>query len=210
MNEPFFSVIICTYNRASLLPAALISLSSQIEKDWEAIIVDDGSNDDTFNITKGFCNLHTGSHYIYHSHSGLGYSRNRGLFAAKGKYITFLDSDDEYKLEHLSLRKYFLLENPNIDLLHGGVEIIGNPFVPDKNDTGKLIHLDECVIGGTFFVKRGVALKLGGFGEQNYADDSNFYDAAQKSGYKITKFPYKTYIYHRDTPDSICNTLIAK
>jgi hypothetical protein len=204
-QETFFSVIICTYNRSNLLSIALNSLINQTNKEWGAIVVDDGSEDNTFNVVKDYCDKFSTIKYIYQKHQGISIARNTGIFSSVGKYITFLDSDDEYKPNHLQIRYDILKNNPNIDLLHSGCEIIGNPFVPDKNDISKKIHLDDCVIGGTFFIKRELALKLGGFDKVDFSEDSAFFEKAMKAKANIYKCEDRTYIYHREYSDSICN-----
>ena len=206
---PFFSVIICAYNRAGLLPRALDSLLAQTEPDWEAIIVDDGSADATFQVASSHAARDARFRYLYHRNRGTGLSRNAGLLAACGLFVTFLDSDDEYLPEHLAVRREILHAYQQVDLLHGGVEIVGNPFVPDKNDTSRLIHLAECVIGGTFVMRRDRALEIGGFGAMRYADDTDFFERAERAGYLIGETDAPTYRYHRDTPDSLCNLLGA-
>ncbi|HRE57873.1 MAG TPA: glycosyltransferase family A protein [Candidatus Kapabacteria bacterium] len=208
---PFFSVIMPTYNRARLIERALQSLLAQTEKDWELIIVDDGSTDNTNELIRRFIadNPQCAMRYSYHSNRGTGLSRNAGLMQACGLYVTFLDSDDEYEPEHLAIRRSIILDYPDIDLLHGGVNVIGNPFVKDKNNPEKSIHLDECVIGGTFVIKRSTALALGGFAALRYADDSEFYERCSQQGYSIGKTDAPTYIYHRETADSLCSTYSA-
>lgn len=97
-------------------------------------------------------------------------------------------------------------ENPYIDLLHGGIEIIGDPFVKDKNDLTKKIHLEECHIGGTFFCRRKIFEELGGFKNIEYSEDSEFFERVEEE-FKTAKVNFKTYVYYRDTPDSICNSV---
>jgi glycosyltransferase involved in cell wall biosynthesis len=132
-------------------------------------------------------------------------SLNAGILAAAGKYITFIGSDDEYKPDHLELRMKLLSGNPGIDLIHGGIEIVGSPFVKDKNDLSRLIPISECIVGCTFIGKKEVFNELEGFRNLKYSDDSDFYERASGK-YKIMKVDYPTYIYYRDTPDSICST----
>ena len=122
MHIPFFSVIICTYNRAHLLPRALDSLLAQTETDWEAIIVDDGSTDGTSSVAMGFMQRDSRLRYMHHENHGIGYSRTACISASFGQYCTFLDSDDEYLAEHLSSRRKLLEISPNLDILHGGCE----------------------------------------------------------------------------------------
>lgn len=205
--EPFFSIIITTFNRDKLIYRALKSLLFQDFKDWEAIIVDDGSSDKTFEVIKPIILIYNNIKYIFQKNQGLPNARNTGVYQSRGHYITFLDSDDEYKINHLSSRYLILQENPQIDLLHGGYKIVGDPFVPDKNNPTTLIHLDNCIIGGTFFIKRDVIEKIGYFRNVDYADDTDFFERAENSSLKIMKTEIKTYIYHRDSPNSMCNVL---
>ncbi len=203
---PFYSVIIPTFNRAALLPRALESLLLQAETDWEAIICDDGSFDSTFTVAQDYCSRNPNIRYLYHSNRGTGLTRNAGIIAACGMFVTFLDSDDEYLPEHLSIRKEILWDYPEVDLLHGGAEIIGNPFVADKDNPKKQVHLSKCVIGGTFVIKRTSAIDIGGFSALRYADDADFFARAQEVGLTIGETDAATYRYYRDTSDSLCST----
>ncbi len=205
---PFFSIVICTYNRAKLLPRALDSLLVQQENDWEALIVDDGSTDNTSEIARRYMDQDERFRYLFHRNRGTALSRNAGILASCGLFVTFLDSDDEYLQQHLSVRREILHTYQQVDILHGGVEIIGNPYVPDKNDTSKKIHISECVIGGAFVIRRDRALDIGGFSSLKYADDADFFERAQQSGFVIGETDAPTYRYYRDTPDSLCNVQI--
>lgn len=203
---PLVSVIIPTYNRLLLLKRAIDSVIEQTFKDWELIIVDDGSNDDTFNMVRKFQDRFENIKYIRHSNRKLPITMNTGITLSTGKYITFLGSDDEYKPEHLKLRIEYMQNNPGTDFIHGGVEIIGEPFVKDKHDLTKLIHIDDCVIGGTFFAKKEVFTTYGGFNNVYYSEDSDFFERIV-SKVKITRVNFPTYVYYRDTPDSIASTI---
>jgi glycosyltransferase involved in cell wall biosynthesis len=206
---PFFSVVMCTYNRANYLERAIDSLIAQTEKDWELIVVDDGSTDETYQIVRKYAETHQNIKYIFHSHRGLPSSRNAGIIASAGMFITFLDSDDEYESQHLAIRKQVCIENPEIPFFHGGVEIIGNEFVPDKDNPSILIHLSECVVGGTFVIRKDILVGLGGYPHVSYGDDSALYANAVSSKIPIAKLSEPTYRYYRDTPDSLCNTIGA-
>jgi glycosyltransferase involved in cell wall biosynthesis len=213
MNSLFFSIIICTFNRASLLPRALDSLLAQTDIDihnWEAIIVDDGSTDATKAVVEPYLRQPSNIRYVYHTNRGTGASRTVGVEAARGLYVTFLDSDDEYAPTHLATRKGVLQAAPELDLLHGGVEVIGDPYVADKDDPTKLVHLSACVVGGTFFIKRDVVRRLGGFGTRRYADDAAFFEKAERAGVEIRAVQptkeFATYRYYRTTEDSLCTT----
>ncbi len=203
---PFFSIICCSYNRAHLLPRAIESVLAQTEKDWEFLVVDDGSTDSTAEIVRAYAQQHSNIRYLFHSNRGVGATRNAGILASCGLYVTFLDSDDEYLPEHLAIRKTACVQNPEIPFIYGGIEVIGDPTVPDKNDTTKRIHLDQCAVGGTFILRRDLVIAMGGFAHLRYADDAEFYERAEAHNVAIAKIEAPTYRYYRDAPDSLCNT----
>lgn len=207
--KPLISILTATYNRAKLLERAWESIAQQTFENWEWIVIDDGSNDDTFQILKPAFQTEK-VRYLWHTNQKQAQSLNAGLKLAAGKYISILDSDDEYLPKHLEIRLEIIEKNPNIDILEGGLEIIGNPYVPDKNNITQLIHLDECVAGGTFFGKTSVFNALNGFRNIEYASDADFLERAKRQNYQIQKVNQKTYRYYRDSSDSICNMMIEE
>ena len=200
-------MIVTAFNRSHVIERALDSLCSQQERDWECIIVDDGSSDNIGVIASSYVMKDNRFRFLQHSHRGQAMTKNAGILAASGLFITFLDSDDEYTQDHLSMRKVMLEEYPHLDLLHGGVTIIGDPFVPDMHDPSKTIHLHDCIIGGTFFFKNTSLRQLGGFPHIQYGDDTALYSLAEQAGFSIAKTDYTSYVYHRDLPDSLCNAM---
>ncbi len=208
-SVPFFSVIIATYNRANLIPRAIDSLINQTESDWEAIIVDDGSTDNTYTRISSYLKTFPGISYIGQQHKGGIYSKNAGIMTACGKYITFLDSDDEYEPGHLESRKSILVQNPSVGFLYGGAKVLGNQYVPDRFNIRKKIRLDRCVIGGTFFIERSTAKMLNGFREIDFGSDADLFDRIREAGIKIMKVKKLSYVYHHDTEDSITNMMLT-
>ena len=206
-SPPFFTVVICTYDRARLLPRALDSLLAQEETAWEAVIVDDGSRDHTSDLAREYVEGSSHIRYLYHRHRGLPLTRNTGVAAAAGRYVTFLDSDDWYKPEHLSVRRRYLEAHPDTDLLHGGYRVIGDPHVPDKDDPTRMVHLDDCVVGATFVFAPETMKKLGGFPNRSYACDGQLFEQAQREGLRIVRLTEPTYVYDRTSADSQCNRL---
>ncbi len=92
MKNPLISVIIPTYNRALTLQATIQSVLRQTYKEFEIIIIDDGSTDDTEQIINDFNDKRIT--YIRQDHRSASFARNKGIENAKGAYIAFLDSDD--------------------------------------------------------------------------------------------------------------------
>lgn len=205
-QEPFFSVIIATYNRSGIIGRALKSLVSQTEKDWEAIIIDDGSTDGTYESILPVLHTNPQINYRRIDHCGEATAKNTGIQLAEGKFITFLDSDDEYVSTHLKSRKSILDRHPSIQFLHGGVEVLGNQFVPDRFDPEKLVNLADCAIGGAFFIEREAFAALKGFNQILLGTDADLFERAKNAGMKIMEIQLPTYIYHHETLDSITNT----
>jgi len=98
------SIVMCTYNRASKLVRAIESVVAQTYKDWELIIVDDASTDDTQNTIAAYKESNEIERLVYiknNQNRGVSYSRNIGLSQVSGEYVAFLDSDDEWYYYHL-------------------------------------------------------------------------------------------------------------
>jgi len=105
---PFFSVIIPTYNREKFIGKAIQSVLNQTFADFEIIVVDDGSADNTADVVYGFHDERV--IYIYQINAERSVARNNGISAAKGRYICFLDSDDTYSQDVLEEFNKFLTD----------------------------------------------------------------------------------------------------
>jgi glycosyltransferase involved in cell wall biosynthesis len=106
---PFFSIIIPTYNRANFLPNAIQSVINQTFQDWELIIIDDGSIDNTKEVVFEFNDSRI--IYIYKDNNERSAARNTGIENAKGDFICFLDSDEQYLENHLDEFKQIIIKN---------------------------------------------------------------------------------------------------
>ncbi|MGB4270042.1 MAG: glycosyltransferase family A protein, partial [Spirochaetota bacterium] len=96
---PFFSVVIPTFNRAHLITRAVESVLMQKFTDYECLVIDDGSTDNTFQVLSPYTKQ---IQYIYTQHAGVSKARNRGIQQAQGEWIAFLDSDDMWLPEKLA------------------------------------------------------------------------------------------------------------
>lgn len=189
----------------------MASIFNQSYNNYELIIVDDGSEDgieqELFPVLKTNANII----YLRHKNKGNPLSLNTGIKLSSGRFISFIDSDDEYKENFLLNRINYFIQNPDTDLIHSPAELVGNEkdfYVPDLKDVTKLIHIDECIIGGTFFGKRNVFEELNGF-KNIYSHDSEFYERATKR-FIVNKLDLKDYIYYRNNFQSITNKLRNK
>ena len=123
--KPKVSVIITTYNRAGLLARAVNSVLAQTYTNYEIIIVDDCSQDNSGEVIHGFADLSI--RVIRHEiNRGSASARNTGITHARGRYIAFLDDDDECTPNRLADQVYVLDTNPNVGVVYGWVEEIND------------------------------------------------------------------------------------
>jgi glycosyltransferase involved in cell wall biosynthesis len=114
---PTVSVVIPTYNRSDYILEAVESVLAQTYHDYEIIVVDDGSTDDTDKVLGPL--IKDGKiRYVYQENLNKSAARNHGIRLAKGKYIAFLDSDDLFLPKKLEKQVLFLDKNPEIALVH--------------------------------------------------------------------------------------------
>jgi glycosyltransferase involved in cell wall biosynthesis len=119
VSAPKVSIIIPAYNAARYIRTSLRSVLEQTNKDFEVIVVDDGSTDDT---KAAVLALPGAIHYIYQSNQGVSAARNTGIVAAKGELICFLDADDSWTPDKLRAQVEFLDKNPKIGLVFSDEE----------------------------------------------------------------------------------------
>lgn len=124
LNTPFFSVVIPTYNRGGVLLHAIQSVIQQTFDQWELIIVDDGSKDDTKSVVSAITDKRV--KYYYQENKGRSAARNAGIEKALGEYIAFLDSDDQYAENYLELFFDEIAQENGPHLCFSSAEIVGN------------------------------------------------------------------------------------
>jgi GT2 family glycosyltransferase len=110
-NNPLVSIVIPTYNRAAFIGMAIASVFAQSFHDYELIVVDDGSIDNTGDIVR--------SHgykvrYIYQENAGASAARNTGITHSKGEWLAFLDSDDEWRADYLARQMEAAAAHPTV------------------------------------------------------------------------------------------------
>lgn len=184
-NRPRVSAIIPVYNRPHLLAEALNSIRDQTFSEWEAIIVDDGSNDgETAKTANSFVEKDNRFALLSLHHSGFpGKARNAGASVACGEYIAFLDSDDLWlprKLERQlsSIEKSGDVWGHTREEWHRGERVISQKNEHHKR-CGDIFadSLKKCIIGpSTTMIKRRILIGSGGFPEDiEVAEDYEFW-----------------------------------
>ncbi len=133
-TAPTVSIIIANYNYAKYIGDALESVLAQTFHDWECIVIDDGSTDDSVKIIKQYVARDARFRLIKNPHLGVSAARNAGLDAARGEFIGFLDSDDCFTDYALEMLVHFA-RTTGADMVGGTASIIppNFHFLPSKN-----------------------------------------------------------------------------
>ena len=203
--KPDISIIMPTLNRGSHLENAVKSVIAQSFENWELIIVDDGSTDNTFETLDPYLGRFSNIRYMKHKNRKAALSRTAGIQAAFGRYITFLDSDDHYLENHLETRIALIKEMGDIALLSGGFLCDDSIMVKDCYSPDKLINIRQCILCGTLFGKRELFMALEGFKDLEYAEDTDLWERASKL-FIVKKIENpKSYVYRRANDSTTLN-----
>ncbi|MBW2642661.1 MAG: glycosyltransferase family 2 protein [Deltaproteobacteria bacterium] len=121
MKRPIVSIIVPTFNRAGMIHRAIESIKYQTFNDWELIVVDDASTDDTEEILQRYMRNDARIGYTKHAENkGGSAARNSGIKKSKGSYIALLDDDDRWHPEKLRLQYDYLQNHPETGLIYSG------------------------------------------------------------------------------------------
>ena len=123
MNNPFFTVVIPLYNKEKYIKRTLDSILNQTFTDYEIIIVDDGSKDQSCKIVESIIDPRI--RLIRQDNGGPSKARNRGIKEAKGQFIAFLDADDEWLPEKLEKQYKLHSKNPEVVWSCSGYRVVG-------------------------------------------------------------------------------------
>ncbi len=167
-SDILFSIVIPTYNRASLIEMALQSIIKQTYSNWEIIIVDDGSTDQTEEILQKY--ISPKIKYYKKINEERSRARNYGIARSIGKFITFLDSDDYFYENHLENAAKLLKSNQDAKWFCLGYEIIGGSkkTLPHKNISG---DLNLSLLEGNFLSCSGVFVEKNVLEEVHFCED---------------------------------------
>jgi glycosyltransferase involved in cell wall biosynthesis len=121
-SKPLVSVLVPCHNYGRFLGQAIDSILAQTLRDWECIIVDDGSSDDTEQVATRYRGIDARVRYIRQENAGVSSARNTALSLSRGQLIQFLDADDKIQPGKLESHADYLLSHPEVDLAYGGVD----------------------------------------------------------------------------------------
>lgn len=191
-NNPFFSVIIPTYNNAKLLIQCLDSLRAQTFSNWEALVIDNNSKDETIKIVRKIASRKIKLFKI-NNDGIIAKSRNYGINQSKGQYIAFLDSDDLWDSNRLEF-VHACIKKKDIDLVSHPLKIVGSHFKKiDKVTRMKisfesLFYNGNCLTPSATVVRKKNILAAGGFNENpkfNTCEDYHLWLKLLKNGIKV-------------------------
>lgn len=173
-GSPLVSVVITAYNRAGAITRAIDSVMAQTLDDFEIVVVDDASTDDTAAVVEGLANpkLRLIRNAV---NKGIGGAKNVGVLASRGEYVAFLDSDDDWLPEKLHQQMAVLSADP------AGPPLSFHAFRVHRMDTGKVVlrrprrygsWLKSILLGETFSLGSTLLARRALFDEIGLFDES--------------------------------------
>lgn len=217
IKEPLFSVIIPTYNRATILQRTIQGVLQQSFVDFELIVIDDGSSDNTGEIVAEISDERV--RYVPQKNKGRSAARNAGAVMANGHYVTFLDSDDEALPEWLNSLALSIQTDAPAMICCGTQIIASNNDKPIEVVLPRQFsasYADQKVLfypPGTFTVRRDIFHAVGGYVEslaqgENTELGRRLVSYCTKHQLRIASISRPLILYHRDrTFDSTNQTL---
>lgn len=209
MAQPFFSVIIPSFDRRDLLKKAVDSVLAQTYRYFELIVVDDGSDDGTEEMMRNYNDIRV----LYFKQQNLGVSsaRNKGIARSRGDFLAFLDSDDRWVAKKLERTFECIGSSPGINIFHTNEIWYRDGRILDQKDkyirpSGHVYRmvLPLCCIGmSTSVVKRDVFDSIGVFDETFEAcEDYDFWLRAANK-YDVKLIPEDLTIKNGGRPDQL-------
>lgn len=208
-DAPLLSVVVPTYNRASVLPRALASLMAQEFDDFEVLVCDDGSDDDTRRVVEelGASSIR----YLHQDNRGVSAARNLGIAHARGHAVTFLDSDDEAHPEWLALiAEHFA--DPAVGIVSVGLRMLretgSGGTVGEKillpRPTAQLLRQNRLrhALAGSLAARLDLLRAIGGYDERiAFSENSELVmrlvPACRARGLAIRSVERPLVVYHR-------------
>jgi glycosyltransferase involved in cell wall biosynthesis len=216
-----FSVIMPTYNSAATVEAAIASVLKQTRPDFELIVSDDGSADDTVARVEQLVRQDERISLVTNEHRGASAARNAALARATGKYVSFLDSDDLWLPRYLEAMAGTLAEHPGAGVAHTDAWVLHddvgkiargslmNRWEPPVVPSEPLEFLRAMLESANFLfysvmIRRPILLEVGGFDERLQASvDYELWLRIAAHGYPFVRHPENLAVYRRRSSGQI-------
>lgn len=203
---PLISVIIPSYNRELSISKAIESVIHQSFQDWELIIIDDGSEDNTRKVVRNYLE-ETRIRYFFQENRGVSFSRNKGADFANGKYLIFLDSDDYVKENWLKNFQVSIESFPDIPIFQSGYELIiattgkKQTFLPGRASYSPPLT-------GTFIINSDLFLSLGGYDDfLTFGENTELFIRIEKSKSQVKLIEFADLVYQESLDGGSKNLL---
>ena len=182
--SPIFTVVMPAYNAAAYLAQTIESVLNQTFSNFELIIVDDGSTDNTAEIAARYQEKDDRIKILFQSNQGVSATRNKGINCSNSQYIAFIDADDKWYPDNLAFHFQHLEQNSDLGISYAKVEFLH----PDGKNTGKIargrltnlqpqhfLYDNPTMTVSNLAVRRQVFEEIGCFDcSMNYAEDLDF------------------------------------
>jgi glycosyltransferase involved in cell wall biosynthesis len=181
MDKPLASIIVPVYNGERYLADALDSIFAQDYRPFEVIVIDDGSDDSTADIARSYKEVR----YIYQTNQGHAMAKNVGISAAHGEFIAFLDADDLWAPNKLSVQVAYLLNHPLVGYTIAKQQIFLEPgaSLPPWLQKDFSLQAHTAYIPGTLVARRNVLDQVGNFDcDYRHSNDSDWFFRAKDAG----------------------------
>ena len=174
MNRPLVSVVMLTYQRDNLLPNAINSILNQSFNDYELIILNDGSTDNTDDVIKSFKDNRI-RYFKNKKNKGIAFSRNKALKKARGKYVMIMDDDDVSLPNRIEKQVSFLEKNPSIDAVAGQIAGFDRIFNHHDEIASNLINMNSFGNSNVMFRKNFIVRNKIKYPNIKYGEDWHFW-----------------------------------
>jgi glycosyltransferase involved in cell wall biosynthesis len=211
-HRPKVSVIVPTYNNSPFLPATIDSVLAQTYPDYELIVVDDGSTDDTAAALRPYNGQ---IRYLQQTNQGVSAARNRGLALALGDYIVFLDGDDLLLPHKLARQVEFLEANETVGIVHSGWQTIDENGQPlntiepwhqaPQLDLETWLFWKPVFLGAMMFRRRLLAQTPGFDPALRQAEDTDLLLCLAAAGCPMAWLPEVTVFYRQHGTNTMRN-----
>lgn len=212
IHNPIVSIIVPCFNHGEYLSEALESVFNQTFTEWECIIVDDGSSDNTKDVAMSYKNMDFRFKYIYQKNSGLASARNTGINEASGVYILPLDADDKISTDYLKEGVHILDNDPEIKIVYADAQKFGESHGKwELNEYKFKDFLLENSIFCTAFFRKADYEKTDGYNtNMKYGlEDWDFWITLLEKGGKVHKI-LSVHFHYRIRPNSMVYSIDRK
>ncbi len=207
--NPLVSIIVPCYNQSEWLDEALESVVKQTYKNWECIIVDDGSSDGSAEVAKEWLKRDDRYAYFFQVNSGLSSARNKGIAQSSGEFILPLDSDDKVGPRYIELAVQKFQSEPNLKLVYCKAKMFGIKSGPWKlpHYSLKNLAVRNIIFCSALFKKKDWR-KIGGYDPKMDAgyEDWEFWISLLKKNGGVSRLEY-TGFYYRTANTSMLNSI---